>query len=136
MGLERFIKAQENDYETALAEIKGGRKRTHWMWYTFPQIAGLGQSEMAKRYAITDIKEAESYLQHPVLAPRLIKISQALLTLETKNANEVMGSPDDVKLKSSMTLFSLVPNADAVFNAVLDKFYDGQKDEATLKQLE
>jgi uncharacterized protein (DUF1810 family) len=131
--LKRFLDAQARDYATALTEIKGGRKRSHWMWYIFPQIGGLGYSEMARRYAIADLPEAAAYLAHPTLGPRLIEIAKALLALPGSNANTVMGSPDDLKLRSCMTLFSLVPGADPVFEAVLKKYFDGQKDPATLQ---
>lgn len=132
MALDRFIKAQERDYETALAEIRGGRKRSHWMWYIFPQVKGLGYSEMAQHYGIAGLEEAEAYLQHPVLGKRLLEISHALLALPGNNATQIFGSPDDLKLRSSMTLFALVPEADSVFGAVLDKFYAGKKDQATV----
>jgi uncharacterized protein (DUF1810 family) len=131
--LNRFITAQEGIYQTALSEIKSGRKRSHWMWFIFPQIQGLGYSDMAKRYAIEDLHEAAAYLTHPVLGPRLIEISKALLTLPENNPNQIMGSPDDMKLRSSMTLFSLVAGADLVFEAVLKKLFNGQKDTATLQ---
>ena len=106
------------------------------MWFIFPQIAGLGFSETSKFYAIKDILEAGLYLQHEVLGPRLIKISKELLRIEGKTANEIFGSPDDLKLKSSMTLFSCVPDSNPVFQQVLDKFFDGTKDENTLKIIE
>lgn len=134
-NLNRFLEAQERDYETALSEIKAGRKRSHWMWYIFPQMAGLGYSEMAQRYAITGLPEASAYLKHLVLGARLIKISNALLALSINNATNVMGSPDDLKLQSSMTLFSLVPGADPVFDAVLKKYFKGEKDRATLQRV-
>ncbi|RFZ85711.1 DUF1810 domain-containing protein [Mucilaginibacter terrenus] len=132
MGLERFIKAQERDYTKALAEIRNGRKRSHWMWYIFPQIAGLGYSEMARHYAITDLAEAGSYLAHPILGPRLVEISKVLLRLQGDDANAVFGSPDDIKLRSSMTLFSMAKGTDPVFEAVLEKYFDGKKDNATV----
>jgi uncharacterized protein (DUF1810 family) len=131
--LKRFLDTQAHDYATALTEIKGGRKRSHWMWYIFPQIGGLGYSVMARRYAIADLPEAAAYLAHPTLGPRLIEIARLLLALPGSNANAVMGSPDDLKLRSCMTLFSLVPGADPVFEAVLKKYFDGQKDPATLQ---
>jgi uncharacterized protein (DUF1810 family) len=134
--LNRFITAQEGIYQTALSEIKSGRKRSHWMWFIFPQIQGLGYSDMAKRYAIKDLPEAATYLTHPVLGPRLIEISKALLTLPENNPNQIMGSPDDMKLRSSMTLFSLVAGADLVFEAVLKKLFNGQKDTATLQMIQ
>jgi len=133
--LTTFIDAQQFDYETALAEIKAGRKRGHWMWYIFPQIDGLGYSEMSKRYAIKDLQEAKEYLQHPLLGKRLIEISTALLTLYQNDATQVLGTPDDTKLRSSMTLFASVPDADEVFEKVLKKYFGGKKDEATLSRL-
>lgn len=132
MSLQRFVEAQEDDYENALSEIRSGRKRSHWMWYIFPQIQGLGFSETSRFYAIKNIEEAEEYLQHPVLGKRLIEISNALLDLDTDDAHSVFGSPDDLKLKSSMTLFASLPETDAVFQSVLQKFFDGKKDEKTL----
>jgi uncharacterized protein (DUF1810 family) len=131
--LERFITAQEKDYHTAFAEIKTGRKRSHWMWYIFPQLTGLGFSSMAVRFAIHDLNEAKAYLAHPILGRRLIEISKALLEHPGNSATEIMGTPDDLKLRSSMTLFSLVPGADPVFEAVLKKYYKGEKDKATLQ---
>ena len=130
--LKRFLTAQEGDYARALAEIKNGRKQSHWMWYIFPQIAGLGFSETAKFYAINDIQEARDYLEHSVLGSRLIEISSALLQHKGKTANQIFGSPDDLKLRSSMTLFSLVNDTDPVFQAVLDKYYGGSPDPKTL----
>jgi uncharacterized protein (DUF1810 family) len=132
-SLKRFLDAQERDYATALKEITNGHKRSHWMWYIFPQIGGLGYSEMAKRYAIKDLSEAAAYLKHPILGSRLIEISNALLAIGSSNATEVMGSPDDLKLRSCMTLFSQVSNASSVFKEVLKKYFDGKNDEATLK---
>ena len=129
--LQRFTEAQAHNYADALAEIKNGKKRTHWMWYVFPQIQGLGNSEFARLYAINDMEEAEAYLQHPVLGTRLIEISNALLKLQSNDPYAIFGSPDDMKLQSSMTLFSLVPNADPVFDKVLQKFYNGEKDSKT-----
>ena len=131
--LTRFLTAQQNDYATALSEIKSGRKRSHWMWYIFPQIAGLGHSDMAKKYAIADLAEATAYLDHPVLGSRLKELCSALLELSTNNATQVMGSPDDLKLRSSMTLFALVESTDSVFEAVLKKYFDGHEDPATLR---
>ncbi len=131
-NLQRFLAAQETSYPTALAEIKNGRKQSHWMWYIFPQIQGLGFSETSKFYAIKHMDEAEAFLQHPVLGSRLVDICKALLKLESNNANQIFGSPDDMKLKSSMTLFSSVLNADPVFQLVLDTFFYGVKDEKTL----
>jgi uncharacterized protein (DUF1810 family) len=132
-NLQRFIDAQQNDFAIALAEIKRGRKQSHWMWYIFPQIQGLGLSSTSRYYAIKDLQEAADYLAHPVLGKRLMEISSALLVLDESNATRILGSPDDMKLKSSVTLFSLVPNADPVFKAVLEKFFEGKKDERTLQ---
>jgi len=133
--LQRFIDAQENDYADALAEIKKGRKRTHWMWYIFPQIQGLGFSEMSERYAIKDLDEAEAYINHPVLGQRLIEICSELLKLQSNDAHEIFGSPDDMKLRSSMTLFAALPDAYPVFKSVIDKFFNGAMDGATLRLL-
>jgi uncharacterized protein (DUF1810 family) len=135
-SLERFIAAQQPKYEAALAEIKNGKKTTHWMWYVFPQIKGLGTSDTAKFYALENMEEAIAFLNHPVLGKRLVEISTALLQLSSNDAYQIMGSPDDVKLKSCMTLFSALPGTNAVFKMVLEKFYDGEKDEATLKIIE
>lgn len=133
--LSRFISAQERDYATALAEIKDGRKRSHWMWYIFPQIAGLGFSETSKFYSLQDQQEATAYLQHPVLGKRLIEISTALLELEDDHAIRIFGSPDDLKLKSSMTLFAALPNTNPVFGKVLAKFFNGMADLDTVRLL-
>lgn len=131
-NLKRFLDAQTNDYSRALREIKNGRKQSHWMWYIFPQIKGLGFSETAKFYAINDLQEAKAYLEHPILGSRLIEISNALLAQEGKSANQILGSPDDLKLRSSMTLFSSLDKADPVFQAVLTKYYAGEPDQRTL----
>jgi uncharacterized protein (DUF1810 family) len=133
--LKRFIDAQEGRYATALSEIKSGRKRSHWMWYVFPQIKGLGFSETSMFYGIKDIEEAEEFLRHPILGSRLIEISKELLKLESNNAHQILGSPDDIKLHSSMTLFSSVPGASPVFEQVLRKFFNGEKDNKTLQIL-
>jgi len=132
-NLERFISAQQDDYETALSEIKNGRKRSHWMWYIFPQIQGLGLSETSRYYALKDIQEAEALLTHEVLGSRLIRITNQLLQLEEDNASKIFGSPDDLKLKSSMTLFCSLDGADPIFQSVLDKFFQGGKDQKTLR---
>jgi len=134
-NLQRFIRAQERDYPIALAEIKNGRKRTHWMWYIFPQLAGFGSSPMSQRYAIANLDEARAYLQHELLGQRLVEITTALLGLSTNDVNDVFDYPDDLKLQSSMTLFSLVPNASPVFLLVLDKFFSGEQDETTMELL-
>ena len=131
--LSRFLEAQKNSYDTALREIRAGRKRSHWMWYIFPQIRGLGYSAMAQHYAIRDLGEAREYLQHPLLGPRLIEISEALLALEESDPRRVMGSPDDLKLRSCMTLFQCAAPDQPVFGKVLDKFYGGRPDGRTLE---
>jgi len=135
-SLERFISAQEQQYAAALAEIRRGKKQSHWIWYIFPQIAGLGYSETSRFYAITDVAEARAYLQHPVLGSRLKEISGALLHVKGKTANQIFGSPDDMKLQSSMTLFAALPNTDPVFQQVLDTYFDGAPDQATLRLIE
>jgi uncharacterized protein (DUF1810 family) len=132
-NLKRFIDAQESMFSIALNEIKNGKKQSHWMWFIFPQIAGLGFSEMSKLYAINDINEAGLYLAHPVLSKRLIEISKALLDVEGKTASQVFGSPDDMKLKSCMTLFSSLENTNPVFQAILSKYFGGTKDAKTLQ---
>src|SRR5215471_10293971 len=134
-NLQRFIDGQRSDYANALSEIKQGRKESHWMWYIFPQVLGLGYTSTSIFYAIKNLEEATAYLHHKVLGTRLLDISNALLDLETNDAHKIFGSPDDMKLRSCMTLFSLVPNADKVFQAVLDKFFNGRKDEKTLQLL-
>jgi uncharacterized protein (DUF1810 family) len=131
-NLQRFIDAQERDHEKAFSEIKSGRKRTHWIWYIFPQVAGLGFSDTSKYYAIRDSEEAKEFATHPLLASRLVAISQALLDLGTNDARQVMGSPDDLKLRSSMTLFAALPGANPVFEQVLQKFFGGTKDDKTI----
>ena len=135
IDLSHFVKAHKHTYSSALKEIRNGRKKSHWMWYIFPQVEGLGYSEISKTYAIHNIEEAAAFLNDSYLGNNLIEISHTLLELNTNNATEVLGTPDDLKLKSSMTLFSLVPDADPVFQKVLDKFYDGQKDNKTLELL-
>ena len=136
-NLERFITAQRENYTNALAEIRSGKKHSHWMWYVFPQIAGLGNSNYAKLYAIRNRNEAEAYLQHPLLGARLLEICLALLQLKESDALLVFGSPDNLKLKSSMTLFASVPGKDnAVFKQVLNKFFAEQMDSRTLEILD
>jgi uncharacterized protein (DUF1810 family) len=133
--LQRFLEAQRTVYTTALAEVRDGRKRTHWMWYIFPQLAGLGTSEMAQKYAIRDLAEAERYLAHPVLGPRLLEITTAVMSLEGRTAHAIFGSPDDWKLRSCCTLFALVSPPGSVFEQLLDSYFDGQRDPATLRLL-
>ena len=135
-NLHRFLAAQAEDYECALAELKQGRKESHWIWYIFPQVAGLGQSAMSQEYAIRSGNEAAAYLDHPILGARLQKCCEALLKQEGKRVQEIMGFPDDLKLRSSMTLFAKISNPDSVFQKVLNAFYPGQMDERTVAFLE
>lgn len=133
--LTRFVTAQEDDYEQALAEIKSGEKRTHWMWYIFPQIDGLGSSSMAKRYSIKNIDEAREYLAHPILGPRLLECADAAVRVDGRTANEIFGYPDDLKLCSSATLFAHASPPGSVFERLLEKFYQGRRDAKTLQIL-
>lgn len=131
--LNRFLNAQEKDFENALAEIKSGKKESHWMWYVFPQIKGLGFSQMSIYYSIQDIKEAKDYLDHPILGSRLKDITLEVLALKENNATRVFGIPDNLKLKSSMTLFASVDTSDDnIFVKVLQKFFNGEFDEKTI----
>ncbi len=132
-NLQRFLKAQTDDFETAFAEIKNGRKQSHWMWYIFPQLKGLGRSETAQFYGLENKEEAQIYLNHPVLGNRLIAISEALLYHPQKTAYQIFGSLDDLKLHSCVTLFVRLPNANPVFQKVLIMFFNGKEDEATIK---
>lgn len=133
--LTRFLEAQNGQYKEILGEIKNGKKKGHWIWYVFPQISGLGFSKTTKFYSIKNQKEAMDYLDHDILGTRLVEISSELLNLETNNPIEVLGSIDSLKVKSSMTLFSLLENTNPVFQKVLDKYYDGKKDENTIQLL-
>jgi uncharacterized protein (DUF1810 family) len=134
--LGRFVRAQAGDYESALAEVRAGRKETHWMWYIFPQLAGLGSSPTARRYGITGRAEAEAYLAHPVLGPRLVEIAEAALAVEGRSANDIFGSPDDLKLRSCATLFARVAPPGSVFERLLAKYFDGRPDPRTLALLD
>ena len=134
-GLGRFVDAQEGDYERALAELRSGRKRTHWMWYIFPQLDGLAFSATSKRYAIKSVEEAHAYLAHPVLGPRLRQCAEALLRIEGHSATTIFGSPDDLKLRSCATLFACVSPPGSVFERVLDAYYRGERDGKTLQLL-
>ena len=133
--LRRFVEAQKNDYEEALFEIKSGRKRSHWMWYVFPQFAGLGFSSTSQHYAIKNLDEAKAYLAHPLLGPRLAECVDALLAIEGRSAHEIFGSPDDMKLRSCATLFACVSPAGSQFEKLLDKYFQGIRDEKTLQLL-
>jgi uncharacterized protein (DUF1810 family) len=134
--LQRFLEAQEYDYRQALAEIRSGRKRSHWMWYIFPQYAGLGFSSTSRRYAVKSVAEAEAYLRHPVLGPRLVECAEAALGVEGRSATEVFGAPDDIKLRSCATLFAAVSPPGSVFERVLDKYFQGAWDERTLRLMQ
>lgn len=136
MGLERFLSAQEGIYQQALSEIRHGKKQSHWMWFIFPQLKGLGHSSTADYYGIIDLDEARQYLEHPVLGKRLVEISKALLELVGTDANAVFGYPDDLKLQSCMTLFSRLNGADPAFKNVLEKYYNRQPDQKTLDRFE
>ena len=133
--LDRFLDAQRGDYAAALAEVRRGRKTSHWMWYIFPQIAGLGQSSTARYYSIRDLEEAREYYAHPVLGQRLREISGALLELRGSDPVAVFGGIDSMKLKSSMTLFAVAAPDDPLFRQVLDKYYGGEQDVLTLRIL-
>ena len=133
--LDRFVEAQKTHYDRALEEIRSGRKRTHWMWFIFPQFAGLGTSATAEFYAIRSRAEAEAYLQHPVLGARLDECFKALLAIDGRSASEIFGYPDDLKLRSSATLFASVSPPGSVFNQVIAKHFDGERDERTIRLL-
>ena len=130
--LSRFLDAQNGIYEQALAEIRAGRKRSHWMWFIFPQFAGLGFSPTSQHYAIKTISEARAYLEHPVLGARLVECAEAALSVHGRTAREIFGSPDDLKLRSCATLFASVSPESSVFHRVLDRFFDGAADQKTL----
>jgi len=134
-NLERFVQAQQGSYEQALSEIRNGRKRSHWMWYIFPQFAGLGFSRMSRNYAISSVGEATAYLKHPVLGARLIECAEAVLAIEGRSAHEIFGSPDDLKLRSCVTLFASVSEPASVFHRVLEAYFDGVPDSKTLEML-
>ena len=133
--LQRFVDAQRDTYDQALAELRAGQKRTHWMWFVFPQIAGLGRSGMAQRFAISGADEARAYLAHPVLGPRLVECSRALTDLDVDDPVQVMGSIDAQKLRSSMTLFAHAAPDEPVFRQVLDHYFAGTGDDATTSRL-
>ena len=132
------LRASEQDgtYETALAEVRSGRKRSHWMWYVYPQATGLGYSEQSQHYAIRSAAEARAYLAHPVLGPRLINCVEAVLAIEGRSAKAIFGSPDDLKLRSCATLFAKVSAPMSVFERVLDRYFDGERDPRTLEWLQ
>jgi len=129
------VVAQQRDHDAALAELRRGRKRTHWMWYVFPQFAGLGSSEMSRRYAIRSAAEAEAYLRHPLLGPRLVECFEAAVAIEGRTAHEIFGSPDDHKLRSCATLFASVSPPGSVYERVLAKYFGGKPDDSTRELL-
>lgn len=132
--LKRFVEAQDPVFDQVLGELRAGSKRSHWMWFVFPQVQGLGHSAMAKRYAISDVAEARAYLRHDVLGPRLRDSVEALLAHSDMSALQMLGHPDDLKLRSSLTLFAAIEPAGSVFHQALDRFFDGKPDERTLQQ--
>ena len=132
-NLNRFIEAQMTTYEGAMLELTRGRKESHWVWYIFPQIEGLGISDTAKLYSIKSLEEGRAYLEHPVLGPRLIKACEILLSLKDSSMDEVMGFPDDLKLLSSMTLFEALSDSNSIFTKVIDVYFDSERDEISLK---
>ena len=134
--VSRFEQAQANQYQMALSEIRGGHKRSHWMWFVFPQFDGLGSSATSRRYAIKSVAEAAAYLQHPVLGPRLVECCQAAIDVNDLSAIEIFGAPDDMKLRSCATLFSHVSAPGSVFEILLDTLFDGEPDEATLQLID
>ena len=133
--LARFVDAQAGVYDRVLVEIRSGQKRSHWMWFIFPQLKGLGFSAMSQRYAIKSREEAMTYLDHQVLGPRLITCIETLLVLETRSANEIFGYPDEMKLRSFATLFAQVSSPGSVFHCLLEKYFEGQPDPKTLRLL-
>ena len=133
---DRFVEAQSANYTQALAELRAGAKRSHWMWYVFPQFEGLGRSAMAQRFAIRSLAEAREYLRHPVLGPRLVESAEALLEVQGPSAQEILGSVDALKLRSSATLFAHVTSAGSVFHHLLDRYYGGAPDPRTLELIE
>jgi uncharacterized protein (DUF1810 family) len=134
--LDRFVDAQAPIYDVALAELRAGAKRSHWMWFIFPQLAGLGSSDTARRFSIASLEEADGYLRHPVLGQRLVECAEAVLAVQGRSAHEIFGSPDDRKLHSSAMLFSRVSTAGSVFHRLLERYFNGAPDAKTLALLE
>jgi uncharacterized protein (DUF1810 family) len=133
--LQRFVDAQDRVYDTVLAELRAGEKRSHWIWFVFPQLRGLGHSATAARYGISELEEARAYLAHPVLGPRLRECTRLVAGIDGQSADDIFGWPDNLKVRSSMTLFARAADENAEFRAVLDKFYDGADDPATVELL-
>lgn len=132
--LQRFVEAQDPVFDQVLGELRAGSKRSHWMWFVFPQVQGLGHSAMARRYAVSGVAEAQAYLRHDVLGPRLRESVEALLAHPDKSALQMLGHPDDLKLRSSLTLFAAIEPAGSVFHQALEQFFDGRPDDKTLRQ--
>ena len=135
-NLNRFLEAQVTTYEVAMLELARGRKESHWIWYIFPQIEGLGSSDTAKLYAIKSLEEGRAYLRHPELGPRLIEACEILLSLKDESMDEVMGFPDDLKLLSSMTLFESISESNSIFTKIIEIYFDDQRDKASLRIIE
>jgi uncharacterized protein (DUF1810 family) len=133
--LSRFVRAQEDDYQQVLLEIRNGQKYSHWMWYIFPQIDGLAFSSTAKYFSIKSLQEAKTYLDHPILGPRLLECVEAVMRVEGRSATDIFGSPDDLKLKSCATLFACVSQPGSAFESLLKKYYRGERDDKTLRLL-
>ena len=134
--LKRFLQAQEGTYEQALAEIRNGGKRSHWMWFIFPQLDGLAFSPTSQYFAIKGVEEARDYLDHSVLGRRLLECAEAMMSVENRSVSEILGSPDDMKLKSCATLFASVSEANSVFARLLENYYQGERDSRTLALLD
>jgi uncharacterized protein (DUF1810 family) len=134
-SLQRFVEAQDPVYEEVCSELRSGRKTSHWMWFVFPQIAGLGHSFMAQEYAISSLDEAKAYLRHPVLGPRLTECTELVMRVEGKTIRQIFGSPDDLKFRSSMTLFAAASPDIAIFQQALNKYFGGEPDRLTLARL-
>ncbi|WP_432695056.1 DUF1810 domain-containing protein [Marinobacterium sp. YM272] len=134
-NLDRFVEAQARDYRSALYELRDGRKRSHWIWYIFPQYAGLGRSSTAQRYEISSLDEARAYLAHPLLGPHLLECCEALLALRGRSARDILGMPDDMKLRSCVTLFAQISEEGSVFHRILAQYFSGESDSKTLALL-
>ncbi len=132
-NLARFVRAQESAYDAAISELHDGQKVSHWMWFIFPQFVGLGRTETARYFAIRSLREARAYLEHPVLVQRLLQCANAVLGIRGRSAHEIFGSPDDLKLRSSATLFAIVSEQDSVFHRIIAQYFAGHPDEATLR---
>ena len=131
--LQRFVRAQEEDYEEALAEIRSGLKRSHWMWYIFPQFDGLGLSSTSQRYSVKSVSEAKAFLAHPVLGPRLLECAEAAVRVDGRSATDIFGYPDDMKLRSCATLFASVSPTGSVFHRIIDEYFHSEPDDRTLR---